>query len=123
MVQSAPVKVTVLHLETEPQLRRNHRSSWKRYADDMTTEIDAMKLGAQQTLDALFAESLIPFRLSAYVVDSLGSQEYIVRFHDSRLRSIDISWQQGQTFKSVFREAVLARVARLTVFPRLARSA
>jgi hypothetical protein len=123
MVQSAPVKVTVLHLETEPQLHRNHRGFWKHYTDDMTTDINAMRLGAQQTLDELFAESLIPFRLSAYVVDSLGSQEYIIRFHDSRLRSIDISWQRGQTFKSVFRTAVLARVARLTVFPRLGRAA
>jgi hypothetical protein len=89
----------------------------------MTTDINAMKLGAQQTLDELYAVRLIPFKLSARVVESLGCQEYIVRFHDSRLRSIDISWQQDQAFKSVFRAAVLARVARLTVFPKLARSA
>jgi hypothetical protein len=89
----------------------------------MTTDINAMKLGAQQTLDELFAESLIPFKLSAHVVDSLGSEEYIVRFHDSRLRSVDISWQGDQTFKTVFRAAILARVARLTVFPQLATTA
>jgi hypothetical protein len=89
----------------------------------MTTDINAMKLGAQQTLDELFAESLIPFRLSAYVEDSLGSREYIVRFHDSRFRSIDISWERGETFKSVFGGAILDRVARLTVFPKLARGA
>jgi hypothetical protein len=83
----------------------------------MTTDINEMKLGAQQTLDELFAKSLIPFKLSARAVDSLGREEYIVRFHDSRLRSVDISWQRGQSFTTVFREAVLARVARLTVFP------
>ncbi|MDQ5845161.1 MAG: hypothetical protein M3539_07680 [Acidobacteriota bacterium] len=89
----------------------------------MTTEINAMKLGAQQTLDELFAESLIPFKLSACVVDSLGSEEYIIRFHDSRLRSIDISWQRGQTFKAVFRAAILDRIAGLTIFSKLARGA
>ena len=79
----------------------------------MTTEIEAMQLGAQQTLDELFAASLIPFRLSARIVESLGMEEYIVRFHDSRLYSIDVSVQHDQTFKAVFRTAILDRVARL----------
>jgi hypothetical protein len=91
--------------------------------DDMTTDIEAMKVGAQQTLDELFAGSLIPFPLSARVVDSIGMEEYIVRFHDSRLYSIDVSWQQGQTFKTVFRTAILDRVARLRVPAKLARPA
>lgn len=72
-----------------------------------------MKLGAQETLDELFLESLIPFRLSARKVESLGSEEYIVKFHDSRLHSIDVSWKPDQIFKSVFRAAILGRVKRL----------
>ena len=91
--------------------------------DDMTTEIETMKLGAQQTLDELFAESLIPFRLFARVVESIGPKEYIVRFHDSRLYSVDVSWQRNETFSTVFRAAILDRVARLRIVPRLARTA
>ena len=91
--------------------------------DDMTTEIETMKLGAQQTLDELFAESLIPFKLSARVVESIGEEEYIVRFHDSRLYSVDVSWQRNQSFSTVFRAAILDRVARLRIVPRLARTA
>jgi hypothetical protein len=91
--------------------------------NNMTTEIEAMKLGAQQTLDELFAESLIPFKLSARVVESIGEEEYIVRFHDSRLYSVDVSSQPGQTFSTVFRAAILDRVARLRIDPRLAKTA
>ena len=89
----------------------------------MTTEIETMKLGAQETLDELFDESLIPFTLSAREVESLGMEEYIIRFHDSRLRSIDVSLPRGQTFKTVFRAAILDRVARLRVPQTLARTA
>lgn len=90
---------------------------------NMTTEIEAMKLGAQQTLDELFAESLIPFKLFARVVESIGEEEYIVRFHDSRLYSVDVSWQRDQPFSTVFRNAILDRVARLRIVPKLARTA
>lgn len=89
----------------------------------MSTEIEAMKLGAQQTLDELFSECLIPFKLSARVVESLGMEEYIIRFHDSRLHSIDVSWQRGEIFKTAFRAAILDRVARLRIPQNLARPA
>ena len=69
---------------------------------------------AQQILDELFSERLLPFKLSAHRVESIGCEEYIVRFHDSRLPSLDVSWGVGQCFKDVFRTAVLERVARLT---------
>lgn len=82
-----------------------------------------MRVGAQETLDELFGESLIPFRLSAHKVESLGMEEYIIRFYDSRLHSVDVSWKPGQVFKSVFRAAVLGRVTRLTEPRELARSA
>jgi len=91
--------------------------------DAMTTTIASMKLEAQQTLDELFVEGLIPFKLSARLVESIGREEYIVRFHDSRLYSIDVSWQQGEVFRTVFRTAILARVARLKSTPLFARTA
>jgi len=80
----------------------------------MTTQTHEMKIRAQETLDELFVESLIPFQLSAQQVESLGMEEYIVRFHDSRLRSVDVSWKPGQTFKTIFRAAILSRVSRLS---------
>jgi hypothetical protein len=88
--------------------------------DGMTTSTASIKLGAQQTLDELFVEGLIPFKLSAHLVESLGMEEYIVRFYDSRLYSVDVSWQQGEAFSAVFRTAILARFARLTSGPMLA---
>ena len=72
-----------------------------------------MKLGAQQTLDELFAESLIPFALSARAVESIGLEEYIIRFHDSRLHSVDVSLPEGRSFKDMVRVVVLDRVSRL----------
>jgi hypothetical protein len=79
----------------------------------MQTETETKKVGAQQTLDELFAEQLIPFPLSAEVVDSLGLEEYIVRFNDARLHSIDVSCPEGQSFKEMVRVAILDRVSRM----------
>jgi hypothetical protein len=76
--------------------------------------LEKQKVEAQQTLDELFSEELLPFSMTAHELESIGSGEYIVRFHDSRLTSIDVSWVQGQCFKDVFRAAVLARVDRMS---------
>jgi hypothetical protein len=75
--------------------------------------LEKQKVEAQQALDELFSEHLLPFELTAHKLESIGSGEYIVRFHDSRLSSIDVSWVQGQCFKDVFRTAVLARMDRM----------
>ncbi len=69
---------------------------------------------AQQVLDRLLKDQLIPFRLKAEKVECVGPDEYIVRFYDSRLRSVDVSWQKDQSFEDVFRVAVLDRVKRLS---------
>lgn len=81
----------------------------------MVPDTENIRLRAQDTLDELLTESLIPFKLSACKVDSIGSQEYIVRFYDSRLHSIDISWCKTESFRDVFRASVLDRVKRLGV--------
>jgi len=75
--------------------------------DDLTSE-------AQSVLDDLWAENLIPFQLTARKVESVGLEEYIVRFNDSRLHSVDVSWKNLDSFGDALRVAVLARVARLT---------
>ena len=76
--------------------------------------LEDQKVDAQQALDELFNENLIPFRLVAHALESVGSEEYIVRFRDSRLPSVDISWLEGKCFKVAFRAAVLDRVERLS---------
>jgi hypothetical protein len=82
----------------------------------MENDIDRMRLGVQKTLDELFTERLIPFKLSAHKLGSIGIDEYIVCFYDSRLPLLDISWGQsrGQRFRDVFRVDLLKRVKRLT---------
>lgn len=76
--------------------------------------LEEQKAEAQQTLDELFRENLLPFQLYARNVESIGAGEYIVRFHDSRLHSLDVSCRQDQCFREVFRAAILERVKRIS---------
>lgn len=75
--------------------------------------LEEHKEEAQDAIDDLFAEHLLPFKLTAHKVTLLGANEYIVRFHDTRLPSIDITCPQGQSFRDVFRETLLERIKRL----------
>jgi hypothetical protein len=75
---------------------------------------DKLTLEAQKVLDDLWAKGQLPFQLKADRVESLGSEEYIVRFYDSRIRSVDVSWKNSESFKDAVQVAVMARVTRLT---------
>ncbi len=75
--------------------------------------LEKQRAEAQQALDELFSERLLPFELSAERLDSIGGEEYIVRFRDRRLRAIDVSWPQDQSFKDVFRTAIVERLGRM----------
>ena len=74
---------------------------------------EEQKLDAQRVLDELQAEGLLPFKLTAHEVDSIGAAEYIVRFYDSRLHSVDVSCRPGHHFKDAFRVAILERLERM----------
>lgn len=89
----------------------------------MPTNTETIKAEAQKALDELFANDLIPFKLTAQVVESIGMEEYIIRFYDSRLYSIDFSWRPGQALRSIFKAAVLERIGRLRSCPRVLRTA
>jgi hypothetical protein len=65
---------------------------------------------AQKAVDELFSEAILSFRLTAHTVEPIGLQEYIVSFHDSRLRSVIVAWYEGLDFKDVCRTAVMQRV-------------
>jgi len=75
--------------------------------------LEDQKAEAQEILDELYSKQVLLFKLSACVVESIGGDEYIVRFHDSRLNSIDVTWREGECFKDVFRTAVLERMGRM----------
>lgn len=76
--------------------------------------IGKLTLEVQSVLDDLWAKNLIPFQLTAHILESLGEEEYIVRFHDSRLPSVDFSWKSPDSIKDAVQTAVLARLARLS---------
>lgn len=59
--------------------------------------LEEQRVGAQQTLDELFSEGLLPFALSAQKLESIGNEEYIMRFHQSRLSSVDVSCRGPRT--------------------------
>ena len=55
----------------------------------MTLEV--LRLEAQQTLDDLLKDELIPFELTARKIESDDSRQYVIRFYDSRLFSITVA--------------------------------
>ena len=75
--------------------------------------LDKLAIAAQSVLDDLWSEKLIPFQLTAHKVEFLGMDEYIVRFYDSRLHSVDVSSDTYDSFRHAFRVNVLARVGKL----------
>jgi hypothetical protein len=76
--------------------------------------LDQHKAEAQQVLDDLLRERLIPFTLTVGSMLDQGSSLCKVDFYDSRMRFAEFSWAEGQSFKDVFRAAVLDRVDRIT---------
>ena len=103
---------------SRPAHRRNPSATAKGLAGryslfmKMKTDEENITSWAQETLDELFSERLIPFKLTAYAVNTEG-REYVIPFHDSRLHSVRFSWTDSRSFKEVFRSAVLDRVKTL----------
>lgn len=78
----------------------------------MTT--DPLIVEAQAALDELMRENQLPFKLEARNLVSEGSSQYTIRFHDSRLHSITVTWEAGQSFKEKVRAEILDRVSRMS---------
>jgi hypothetical protein len=70
------------------------------------------KAEAQQAIDELLSEHLLPFKLRANKVACEDPAQYTVWFFDSRLHSVIVPWNLGQSFKEKVRAAVLDRVSR-----------
>ncbi len=79
-----------------------------------TASVALLRPQAQSVLDNLFNDHVLPFELTATKVECIGPNEYIVRFYDSRLRSVDVSWKKDQSFEDVFQAAIVERVKRLS---------
>jgi len=72
----------------------------------------AIEADAQQVLDELWKEKLIPFRLNVGKITE-DSAEYTIHFYDSRIRTASIPMTNNRSFKALLRDAVLACVAQL----------
>ena len=67
---------------------------------------------AQQVLDELWNEKLIPFALNVVKI-SKAPGEYTIHFFGSRIRTVRIARTRGRSsFGDLVRSAVLARVTR-----------
>ena len=78
----------------------------------MEKDVANIKLTVQETVDELFRECLLPFKLTAYKVCEDGPGEYVVPFHDSRLHSVRFSCANDSSVKEVVRAAILDRVQK-----------
>jgi hypothetical protein len=78
-----------------------------------TSKALTLEAEAQQVLDDLMSEGLIPFRLN---VGKLSKEmgAYTVHFYDSRIHSAKVPLTKGHSFRDMVREAVLARVAKMS---------
>lgn len=65
---------------------------------------------AQQALDDLFKEDLLPFQLTAHKVTEENLGEIRIHFYDSRLHSIILELQKPGSIKRQLREAVFLRL-------------
>jgi hypothetical protein len=75
--------------------------------------LEELQAEAQEILDELWNEKLIPFELTIRSVTE-GVGEYIIRFYDSRIHLVHVPLADGHPFKHQVRSAVLERVAKVS---------
>ncbi|MDX6530246.1 MAG: hypothetical protein QOH41_2536 [Blastocatellia bacterium] len=75
--------------------------------------LDVCQAEAQQVLNELWSEELLPFQLTAEKI-SEEIDEYTIHFFDSRMRSVCVPRAIDSPFKESVRTAVLDRVARMS---------
>ncbi len=68
---------------------------------------------AQEVLDELWNNKLIPFPLSVGKITKAPSQ-YTLYFYDSRMNSADVPLTPGLSFRDMVRSAVIDRVEHLS---------
>ena len=76
--------------------------------DPLTLEAEA-----QQVLDELWSEKLLPFKLRVGKI-SKAVDEYTLHFYDSRIRTARVPITADQPFKELVRNTVLERVEKMS---------
>lgn len=76
--------------------------------EDLTLEAEA-----QQVLDELWREKLIPFSLNVGKITKAAA-EYTIHFYDSRIHTARVPLTEGHSFRDMVRVAVLDRVAKMS---------
>jgi hypothetical protein len=79
----------------------------------MPREPLSLEAEAQQVLDELWSEKLIPFKLNVGKITK-ASAEYTIHFYDSRIRTANVPLTKGHSFREMVRSAVLDRVAKMS---------
>ena len=75
--------------------------------------LEDQKIETQQTLDELWAEQVIPFKLMAQKLVKADSGRYTVHFGDPRLHSLFMYWNpEKESFKTALREMVKRTVGK-----------
>ncbi len=74
---------------------------------------EQLTIEAQETFDELWADALIPFKLTAHEVEAGEPGHYTVHFFDSRLPSMFIYWNPvRESFKTAVREVAERTVGK-----------
>ncbi len=79
----------------------------------MSREPLTLAAEAQEVLDELWNNKLIPFPLSVGKITKAPSK-YTLYFYDSRMNSADVLLTPGLSFRDMVRSAVLDRVEHLS---------
>ena len=85
----------------------------KRALSTSSKETLTIEEEAQQVLDELWREKLIPFALNVGKITK-DVDEYTIHFYDSRIRTASVPITEGHSFQDLVRSAVLARVAKMS---------
>ena len=79
----------------------------------MPRDLLSLEAEAQQVLDELLEEKLIPFALNVGKITK-ASAEYTIHFYDSRIHSARVPLTRGHSFRDLVRSAVLERVEKMS---------
>ncbi|MEP6706277.1 MAG: hypothetical protein ABJC05_02090 [Pyrinomonadaceae bacterium] len=79
----------------------------------MPDDLLKMKAEAQQVVDELWGEKLIPFALNVGKITK-APDDYTIHFHDSRLRTARVPLAGGSSFRDMVRSSVLDRVDKMS---------
>lgn len=83
------------------------------YAEASALAAPTIETEAQQVLDELWNEKLLPFSLSVGKITK-NTGAYTVHFYDSRIRTVRVPLTERGVFRETVRSAVLTRVTKMS---------